>query len=341
MQTRTLPSRHLAGVEVRLDASVLVLVGLVAWAFTGIFRADHELGIALAMAALGALLVVLTTLAHELGHALEARHRGMQVEAVTLLLFGGVTEMHAEDQTARDEFAVAVVGPWISLVSAAVFGLLATFADQLFPAGASDSIGQLAGVLGWWNLLLAAFNLVPGAPLDGGRVLRALLWMALGDRLRALRVSVRAGQLIGIALVVFGAATLVRGGPRATLVAAALALSGVFLVRAAATELRHAELNAVLEGRRVVDLVAVPPASVAAADGAVPWPPPPPVTDAPPLDPDVPSVALDDDLHTLIEAFQGDHDVVRIVWGGREVGALTSAEVARAIARLRRGEPLS
>lgn len=343
MQTRTLPSRHIAGVEVRLDASIVVLVVLVAWAFTGIFRADHSLAVALVMAAVGAVLVVLTTLAHELGHALEARHRGMHVEAVTLLLFGGVTEMHAEEQTARDELAVAVVGPWISLVSAALFGLLATFADALLPAGVAGSIAQLAGVLGWWNLLLAAFNLVPGAPLDGGRVLRALLWMLLGDRLRALRVSVRAGQLIGVALVVFGVATLVRGGPRATLVAAALVLSGVFLVRAAATELRHAELNAVLEGRRVVDLVAVPPASVGADGTAGPWPPPPPASspDAEAPDPgsSVPTVALDDDLHTLIEAFQGDHDVVRVVWGGREVGALTSSEVARAIARLRRGEP--
>jgi Zn-dependent protease len=339
MQTRTLPSRHLVGVEVRLDASVLVLVALVAWAFTGIFRADHGLAMALAMAALGALLVVLTTLAHELGHALEARHRGMQVEAVTLLLFGGVTEMHAEDQTARDELAVAVVGPWISLVCAAVFGLLATFADQLVPAGVADPVAQLAGVLGWWNLLLAAFNLVPGAPLDGGRVLRALLWMVLGDRLRALRISVRAGQLLGVALVAFGVATLMRGGPRATLVAAALALSGVFLVRAAATELRHAELNAVLEGRRVVDLLAAPPASVTAGDAALRWPPPP-VAGVPAPDANVPTVALDDDLHTLIEAFQGDHEVVRIVSDGHEVGALTSAEVARAIARLRRGEPL-
>ncbi|MFO7960273.1 MAG: site-2 protease family protein [Nitriliruptoraceae bacterium] len=338
MPTHRLPSRHLAGVEVRLDASVLVLAALVAWAFTGIFRADHELAVALAMAMLGSLLVVLTTLAHELGHALEARHRGMEVEAITLLLFGGVTEMHAEDQTARDELAVAVVGPWISLVSAAVFGLVATFADQLFPAGVSGSIAQLAGVLGWWNLLLAAFNLVPGAPLDGGRVLRALLWMVLGDRLRALRVSVRAGQVIGAALVAFGVATLVRGGTRATLVAAALVLSGVFLVRAAAAELRHAELNAALEGRRVAELVALPPTSVLAGDATVPWSPP--VADAAPAQAEAPSVALDDDLHTLIEAFQGDHDVVRIVSDGREVGALTSAEVARAIARLRRGEPL-
>jgi len=215
---------------------------------------------------------------------------------------------------------------------------VATFADQLFPASVAGSVAQLSGVLGWWNLLLAAFNLVPGAPLDGGRVLRALLWMVLGDRLRALRISVRSGQLIGAALVVFGVATLVRGGMRAALVAAALVLSGVFLVRAAATELRHAELNAVLEGRRVADLMALPPTSVVAVDATSTGSPP--VIVAAPVTPEAPAVLLDDDLHTLIEAFQGDHDVVRIMASGRQVGSLTSAEVARAVARLRRGEPL-
>jgi Zn-dependent protease len=339
MQTRTLPSRHLAGVEVRLDPSVLVLAALVAWAFTGVFRADHSLGVALLLAAIGAVLVVLTTLAHELGHALEARHRGMQVEAITLLLFGGVTEMHAEGQTARDELAVAAVGPWISLVCAAGFGLLATFADDLFPATVAGSIGQLAGVLGWWNLLLAVFNLVPGAPLDVGRVLRALLWMVTVDRLRALRASVRAGQVIGVLLVGVGAATLARAGAQAALVAAAFAVSGVFLVRAASSELRQAVLSAMLEGRRVVDLVATPPPELAETAGAS-WPPEP-ATDGPTTPtPDVPGVELTDDLHTLIDAFQGDHDVVRIVRGGRTIGMLTEAEVARAIARLRRGEPL-
>jgi len=349
-------------------------VGLVAWAFTSLFRSDHELPVALTMAAVGSLLVLLTTLAHELGHALEARYRGMEVEAITLLLFGGVTEMHADGQTARDELAVAAVGPWVSLVCAAVFGLLATMAGDLLPTTVAGPVAQVAGVLGWWNLLLAVFNLVPGAPLDGGRVLRALLWMLLGDRLRALRISVRAGQLMGVVLIVLGIATLVRGGPRASLVVAAFALSGVFLIRAAATELTQAELGAALEGRRVVDLLAAPPApldadqrldgldrqqvaeggdlhavrrdgellgvverarllddddhggSVDALLGEV----------TEPLD-EVPGVELTDDIHTLIDAFQGDHHVVRIVRDGRTIGALTEREVARAIARLRRG----
>ncbi len=374
MQTRTLPGRRLAGVEIRLDLSILVLVALVAWAFTGLFRADHDLLVALVMAGVGSVLVVLTTLAHELGHALEARFRGMQVEGITLLLFGGVTELHAEDQSARDELAVAAVGPWISLVCAAVFGLLSTFADDALPAAVAGPVAQVAGVLGWWNLILAVFNLVPGAPLDGGRVLRALLWMLTGDRLRALRISVRAGQLLGVVLIAVGVATLVRGGPQASLVTAALALSGVFLIRAAATELRQAELNAVLEGRRVVDLLALPPvplpaeqplaeldrervvnggdlhavhqdtdlvgvverdALLGAGEGPQ-WPPDARLAElAEPLDA-VPEVTLTDDLHTLIDAFQGDHHVVRIVREGRTIGAVTEREIARAIARLRR-----
>lgn len=320
MQTRTLPSWRLAGIEIRPDASVLVLLALVAWAFHGVFRDAQGPVVSVVMAGVGALLVVATTLAHELGHALEARSRGMHVDAITLLLFGGVTEMHADGQDARDELAIAAVGPWISLVCAAAFGLLATFADELIPGAAAPAVGQLAGVLGWWNLLLAGFNLIPGAPLDGGRVLRALLWMLLGDRLRALRISVRAGQLLGLVLVGLGGATLVRGGARASLVAAAFALSGVFLIRAAATELRHAELHAALDGWHVADLLAQVPASAH-------------------LDtPGLPTVAPEDDLHRLIEAFQGDHDRVLVRTGPDESTVWAEADVARFIAKLRRGE---
>lgn len=320
MQTRTLPSWRLAGITIHLDVSVLVLVGLVTWAFYGIFRSDQDPLAALFMAGIGAVLVLATTLAHELGHALEARYRGMHVDGVTLLLFGGVTEMHADGQHARDELAIAAIGPWISLVCAAAFGLLATFADTLFPGALASPIGQVAGVLGWWNLLLAAFNLIPGAPLDGGRVLRALLWMLLGDRLRALRISVRAGQLLGLALVGLGAAVLVRGGPAAGLVAAAFVLSGVFLIRAAASELRHAVLQAALEGWIVAELVTTLP------------------TEHLPESDSLPAVQLSDDLHTLIDAFQGDHHQVRVLDGLQPVGILAEPDVARLVAQLRRDQ---
>jgi len=393
MRTPLLPTLHIADVEVRLDASVFVLIALVAWAFTTVFRTDNGIGTALAMAGVAAVLVVATTLAHELAHALEARHRGLRVEGVTLLLFGGVTEMHADGQSARDELAIAAVGPWISLVCGAGFGLIATFAEDLFPLGFAGPAAQVAGVLGWWNVVLAVFNIVPGAPLDGGRVLRAVLWMIFGNRLAALRVSVRAGQLIGVLLIGAALLAFVRGGSRAGLLAAALALSGVFLIRAAARELKHAELDQALDGHRVLDLLVVPPQPLhpaqalagldrqALADGgelhavrhddaAAPGtgggrdepgllgivergallgpdgPDGPPPTAATvgelvePLPP-VPSVELDDDLHTLIDAFQGDHHVVRIVADGRTIGALSEHEVARAVARLQRGRSLA
>ncbi|MEX2550446.1 MAG: site-2 protease family protein [Nitriliruptoraceae bacterium] len=395
MRTRLLPTINIADVEVRLDVSVFVLIVLVAWAFTTVFRTDNGIGTALAMAAVAAVLVVATTLAHEFAHALEARHRGLHVEAVTLLLFGGVTEMHADGQSARDELAIAVVGPWISLVCGAGFGLIATFADDLFPTAVAGPAGQVAGVLGWWNVVLAVFNIVPGAPLDGGRVLRAVLWMVFGNRLAALRVSVRAGQLIGVLLVAVALLAFVRDGSRAGLLAAALALSGVFLIRAAARELKHAELDEALGARRVLDLFVVPPeplhaaqaiagldrraladggdlhavreddapetaratddaqeergllgiverSALVGADG--PGGPPPAAGTVgefvEPLSP-VPAVGLDDDLHTLIDAFQGDHDVVRIVADGRTIGVLSEREVARAIARLQRGRSVT
>jgi Zn-dependent protease/predicted transcriptional regulator len=371
MVLRVVRISRIGGIEVRLDPSLFVLVALVIWVFTAWFRADHDLPVVLAMAVTGAILVVLTTFAHELGHALEARHRGIEVVGITLLLFGGVTEMHAHGQTARDELAVAVVGPYVSLLCGALFGIIATFASDLMPAAVATPVGEVAGVLGWWNVLLAVFNLVPGAPLDGGRVLRALLWMALGDRMRALTISVRLGQVLGVALIGFGLWTLTRT-LAAWVPALAFVVVGGFLIRAASSELTHARMDAAIDGRTVGELMGAPPAALAASQRLDTFDPTVhaggtdllPVTDgdvligvievagltalsaaeratrtagelAEPLG-EVPAVELDDDLHTLIDRFQGEHHVVRVTRDGRGIGALTEREVARALERLRR-----
>lgn len=363
MFTRAVRVASIGGIEVRLDPSVLVLAALVTWVFHQWFTADFPTVQAVTMAAVGAVLVLATTFAHELAHALEARHRGLEVTGITLFLFGGVTEMHAHGQSARDELAIAAVGPWISLVCGALFGIVATFAGNLLPGAAAGPVARVAGLLGWWNVLLAVFNLVPGAPLDGGRVLRAILWMVLGDRLRALKLSVRAGQALAVGLVAFGAWTLSRA-PGAWLPAAAFALVGVFLWRAASSELRHARIDALIDEVTVGQLLGIPPRAVDADRIATTIDPASEATSdllavrdatgvvgfleadrlrhhepagalAESLD-DVPTVRLDDDIHTLIDRFQGEHHVVVVHDDhGRVTGALTEREVARALQQLR------
>ena len=263
MLARAVRVAVIRGIEVRLDPSVVLLAVLVAVLFAMRFLDGFAPAVAFTMAGIGSLLVVATTFAHELAHALEARHRGLEVESITLLLFGGVTEMHASGQSARDELAIAAVGPYISLVCGAVFGLVATFTPDLLPSSVAAPVAEVAGLLGWWNVLLAVFNIVPGAPLDGGRVLRALLWMVLGDRLRALRISVRAGQVLGFGLVgsgvwvvAAGALPLIPG----LIGAFVLATTGIFIANAAQRELRNAELDEALTGRTIRDLVATFPA---------------------------------------------------------------------------------
>jgi Zn-dependent protease len=343
MFPRALRLIRIAGVDVRLDPSLLVFAALIVWTFTGRFRPSHGLTVALTMALVGTVCFLGSILAHELAHALEARHRGMHVEGVTLFLFGGVTEMHAHGQTARDELAVAAVGPYVSLVCAALLGLLATFASDLLPAAVATPVATVAGLLGWLNLALAIFNLIPGAPLDGGRVLRAVLWLLLHDRMLALRVSVRAGQTLAIALVA-GAGWLLLRVPGSAVSALLTAAIGVFLYVAARKELQHAVLDELLTEHTVGQLFArldVPaPASAAAVpDGPADAPAAqtPLVADdaAPPAAPPAPAVEVTDDLHVLIDRFQDEQPTVRVVRDGELLGTIDRATAAHALADLR------
>jgi Zn-dependent protease len=322
MFPRAMRSGSIGGTAIRLDPSLLLFALLIVWTFTIRFEPAHGRGVALAMALVGTVAFFASILAHELAHALEATHRGMEVEGITLFLFGGVTEMHAHGQTPRDELAVAAVGPWISLVCGALFGLVATFADQLLPGALAGPVAEVAGLLGWLNVALAAFNLVPGAPLDGGRVLRAILWMTLGDRDRALTIAARAGQLLGVALIGF-AVWLYLQQPRAFVGALMSALIGAFLFNAARSELVQARLDRLLTERTVAQLI----------DDLEHWSPTAPGDDT--MAPPAPGVELDADLHELIDRFQGDHDVVHLERDGQHVGTLTQREAARAIAALK------
>jgi Zn-dependent protease/CBS domain-containing protein len=193
---------RIGGIAVRADASWLVAVALVTWSLWDRFDHDPRFGgsAAFPMALAAAALLFLSVVAHEVAHALEARSRGVPVGGITLFLFGGVTDMRAEARRPIDEFALTAVGPFTSLAVGCLFGLVATTADHLGLSG----LAEVFGVVGWLNVGLAVFNLLPGAPLDGGRIVRAIAWKVTGDRHRAARIAAGAGQVLGSLLFALG-----------------------------------------------------------------------------------------------------------------------------------------
>lgn len=294
---RAIRIARIRGVEVRLDPSLLLLALLLVWLLSDRFAAAWGTGPAVAMAASTSLLFFVSILVHEVAHALEALHRDIEVEGITLLLFGGVTEMHTESQHPRDEFVIAAVGPYASVVCAAVFGLIGAGAQFVLPTDPAGAVLEVTRLLAYLNLLLAAFNLVPGAPLDGGRVLRAALWWVTGDRIRAVRGAARAGQAFAVALVGFGVLEFARGLELAALGGVWWVLIGVFLFTAASSELRRGQMQALYRGRTVTDVLGPGPQLVA-ADRPLDL-----------VDPD----ASDDD-HLLITAPGGPHDDPVVGW---------------------------
>lgn len=194
---------RIAGVEIRVDASWTVIVALVTYSlflrFDLIYE-DLETGAAIALAAGAAILFFASVLIHEMAHALVALSRGIPVKSITLFLFGGATHAKVEARGPGAEFLIAAVGPLTSLALAGVFGAIGIFGNEMLPEAVAGGFGYL----GWVNLLLAGFNLVPGFPLDGGRVLRSIVWRATGNINKATRVASTAGQGVGYLLVAGG-----------------------------------------------------------------------------------------------------------------------------------------
>lgn len=200
-----------------------------------------------------ALLFLASLLVHELAHAIVARMNGVEVEAITLWLLGGVAELRGEPRTPGAEFAVAAVGP---ATSAVVGGVFAGIAAALSAVGFDSLAVTVAGYLALTNLALAVFNLVPAAPLDGGRVLRAAVWRWTGDRVRAGVVAARAGRVFGLLLIVAGLAQiLLLGGFGGWW----WLLLGWFIVQAATAEEARARLGRQLHGARVADVMSGAP----------------------------------------------------------------------------------
>ena len=237
---------RIGGLAVRVQPSWLLAVAFIAWSFWD--RFDHDPRFAgtraFLMALAAAVLLFGSVLAHELAHAFEARHRGVPVGGITLFLFGGFTEMQAEPRRPIDEFASVALGPFTSLTVGCAFGLLATAADH---AGLAE-VAAVSGLLGWLNVGLAIFNLLPGAPLDGGRIVRAIAWKITGDRNKATRIAATAGLVLGGLLLALGLFQ-VFFVPAAFTDGLWLAFLGWFLTTAANSERAGAGLRQALADR--------------------------------------------------------------------------------------------
>jgi Zn-dependent protease/CBS domain-containing protein len=199
----------LAGIDIRVHYTWLFALFLIAWSLAlGYFpMSDQGLGAAtywvLGIAA--ALLLFASVLVHELGHSVVAGARGLRVENITLFIFGGVSSIASEASTARDEFLIAVVGPLMSLLLAGLFWVV----GQAVPS--ASAVGALANYLAQANLLLGLFNIVPGFPLDGGRVLRSIVWAVTGDMPRATRIASYVGQGVAFVLIGWGVVNVLSG----------------------------------------------------------------------------------------------------------------------------------
>ncbi|GER07615.1 peptidase M50 [Iodidimonas muriae] len=195
----------LFGFRVRANPSWLLLAALITWSLAeGLFPQefpDLPASLHWSLGIVGMIGLFFSLLFHEFSHSLVARRRGMKIGGITLFLFGGVAELTDEPPTPRIEFEVAAAGPIASVFLALIFGLLSLMAAGL---GAPDYWAGLLGYLGTINMVLAVFNLVPGYPLDGGRLLRAWLWHRRGDQLSATRTASRFGKGFGLFLIILG-----------------------------------------------------------------------------------------------------------------------------------------
>jgi Zn-dependent protease/CBS domain-containing protein len=251
---------RIAGIRVGVNWSVLLIVALLAYGLAaGEFPAiapRHPVAEYVVAAVLTALAYIGSLLAHELAHSLVARRNGIQVEGITLWLLGGVSRLQGEAPDPGAEIRIAGVGPLVSLLLGGAFLLLAWLVHA---AGAGGVLVAALAWLGGINLLLAVFNVIPAAPLDGGRLLRAVLWRITGDRFKAAVWSARSGQVFGWALVVVAAyLVLVRREYNWIW----FALIGWFLISAATAEGQQAMLQSRLRTVAVREIMTAHPVTV-------------------------------------------------------------------------------
>ena len=250
------------GFTIRVDFSWFIIFFLILWTFTVAVFPRQVPGLStssyILMSVAATLLFFSSLVAHELSHSLVARRRGIPIEGITLFIFGGVSHASGEPKTPKDEFAIAGVGPLTSIL---ITVLLVAVAFLLSRVGAGRPVTVVLQYTAMLNFVIAVFNLMPGFPLDGGRLFRAIVWKFTGDLGRATRIAAAAGSMFGFILVALGFLQVFQGFLVGGLW---FVFIGWFLHNAARATWRQYLIKQALQGVRAEqvmspDPVAVPP----------------------------------------------------------------------------------
>ncbi|MFC1935904.1 site-2 protease family protein, partial [Chloroflexota bacterium] len=249
---------RIAGVEIGIHYTWLFAFVLITWTLADGFFPDSFPGwswpVYWATGILSALFLFASVLIHELAHSLVAKGRGLPVQGITLFIFGGVSSIRAEAKAAKDEFLIAVVGPVTSLILAAVFGAM-----WLAVSDKNTPLTAILMYLALVNGLLGLFNLLPGFPLDGGRVVRAVLWGATGNLSKATNIAAGAGQVLALVFISWGVFQLLSGNVLGGLW---IAFIGWFLNGAAESSRRQTAFQEALRGIAVSEVMDPDPETV-------------------------------------------------------------------------------
>ena len=243
------------GIELGLHYSWLIIATLITFSLAGHFRAVNSswsTAIIWGAAVITSLVFFACLFAHELSHAAVAKSRNIPVRRITLFALGGIAQIEKESRDAKTEFWIAIVGP----ISSGILGLaLLWIARAIGWNPRANPVTPVLAVLVWLgyiNIVLGIFNMVPGFPLDGGRVLRAAIWWATGNAERATRTAVQIGQLVGMAMMLYGIFRFFTGAGFGGLW---LSFIGWFLLEAAGASYLQFEATTLLEDLRAKDLM--------------------------------------------------------------------------------------
>ena len=287
------------GVELGLHYSWLIIALLITFSLAAQFHATNrgwgETVIWTAAIVTG-ILFFAGLFAHELSHALVAKARGIPIHKITLFLLGGMAQIEGEPSRPSTEFWMGIVGPITSgVLGAVLLGIARVFGWR----GGTPSTPALAILvwLGYINLLLGAFNMIPGFPLDGGRVLRAIVWWITGNAKRSTLIAARTGQVVAVLFIGYGVFSFFGGGGIGALW---IAFIGWFLLQAAGASLLQSQMGTLLAGLHVRDLMS---------------------TDCPSVSPDTP---LDQFVH---DSLQTGRRCFLVVDESRLLGLITPHEV--------------